>query len=147
MSEQTADDQIVDDGQEAAEEVVDNVRSMDRAKKMDHAKKKVAAAVGDAREKFQHVASDVGERFQHASATAQKEFRERSAHAREEARERYKVASAQMQDGYARVRKDVDYMVDDVNDFVRHKPGTAILIAAGAGFLLGLLFRPRGYRD
>ncbi len=136
MSEQTADDQIVD-SEEAAEAPADNVRPMDRAKK------KVAAAVGDAREKFQHVASDVGERFQQASATAQ----ERSAHAREQARERFQVTSAQMQDGYARVRKDVDYMVDDVNDFVRHKPGTSILIAAGAGFLLGLLFRPRRYHD
>ena len=144
MSEQTADDQSVDSGPEKAEEVeevVDNVRPMDQAKK------KVASAVGEAREKFQHVASDVGERFQKASATAQQEFRERSQHAREVAREKYQVASAQMQDGYARVRKDVDVYVDDVNDFVRHKPGTAILIAAGAGFLLGLLFRPRSYRD
>ncbi len=147
MSEQTADDQNVDSGPEADEEVADNVRPMDRAQKVDRAKKKVAAAVGDAREKFQHVASDVGERFQKASTTAQKEFRERSQHARETARERYQVASAQMQDGYARVRKDVDVYVDDVNDFVRHKPGTAILIAAGAGFLLGLLFRPRRYHD
>ncbi len=138
MSEQTADDQNVDEAAEAVEEAADNVRPMDVAKK------KVAAAVGDAREKFQHVASDVGERFQQASTTAQHEFRERSERAREAARERYQVTSAQVQDGYTRVH---DFVADDVNDFVRHKPGTAILIAAGAGFLLGLLFRPRRYHD
>ena len=143
MSEQTADDQNVD-SEEAAEAPADNVRPMDRAKK------RVAAKVDDAREKFQQVRATAGERFQQASATAQ----ERTQEARQRARERFEATSAQMQDGYARaqdgyarVRKDVDYMVDDVNDFVRHKPGTAILIAAGAGFLLGLLFRPRRYDD
>ncbi len=138
MSKQTADDQHVK--AEASAEP-DNVRPMDRAKK------KVAAAAAEAREKFQDVAADVGERFQQASASAQDEIRERSRYAREQARERYRVAAAQMQDGYARVRKDVDYVVEDVNDFVRQKPGTAILVAAGAGFLLGLLLSPRSYRD
>ena len=137
MSEQTADDEVVDQVEEAAEAAADNVRSMDQAKK------KVAEAVGEARERFQHVAADVGERFEHASATA----REKSKHAREVARERYDVHSAQLQDGYAKVRTDVDHVVDDVNDFVRQKPGTAILIAAGAGFLLGLLMRPGRYDD
>ena len=142
MSEPSADDHNVTEEKSepaaSAEAPADNVRPM---------KKKVAAAVGEARDKFQHVAANVGERFQQASTTAQEEFRVRSDRARQQARERYQVASAQMQDGYAKVRKDVDYMVDDVNDFVRHKPGTAILIAAGAGFLLGLLFRPRRYHD
>ncbi len=138
MSELTADGQDIEEAaQDDQAGATDNVRPMDRAKK------KVSAAVGDAREKFQHAAADVGERFQQASATA----KERSERARETARERYQVTSAQVQDGYTRVRKDVDYMVDDVNDFVREKPGTSVLIAAGAGFLLGLLFRPRRYRD
>ena len=146
MSKQTADDQNLNT-EPAAEEAGPDSDRPDNVRPMDQAKKKVAAAVDQARDRFQHVAADVGERFQQASATAQDEFRERSQYAREQARERYKVAAAQVQDGYSRVRKDVDYVVDDVNDFVRHKPGTSILIAAGAGFLLGLLFRPRGYRD
>lgn len=141
MSKQSADDQNLDEQNVEQQAPADNVRPMDQAKK------RVTAAVGDAREKFQHVAADMGERFQKASATAQDEFRDRSQRARQQARERYEVTSAQMQDGYAKVRKDVDYVVDDVNDFVRHKPGTSILIAAGAGFLLGLLFRPRRYSD
>ncbi|MEM7354821.1 MAG: hypothetical protein AAF657_28690 [Acidobacteriota bacterium] len=132
MSEQTADGHVLtDQGDDSA--ASDNVRPMDRAKQ------KVNAAVGEARQKFQHAAADVGERFQQASAVAQ----ERSQQAREAARERYQVTSARMQDGYNRARRDVDFMVEDVNDFVREKPGTSVLIAAGAGFLLGLLFRPR----
>ena len=139
MSEQTADDQVLadQDGQDQNGAAADNVRPMDRAKQ------RVSAAVGEAREKFQHVAADVGERYQKASTVAQ----ERSRQAREAARERYQVTSARMQDGYTRVRKDVDFVVSDVNDFVRERPGTAVLIAAGAGFLLGLLFRPRRYSD
>lgn len=136
MSEKTADDQVAE---QAAEAATDNVRSMDRAKE------RVATAVDDAREKFQGVAADVGERFQQASATAKEEFRDRSQRVREQARERYKVTSAQIEDGYGRARKEAEVRLDDVHDFVRHKPGTSILIAAGAGFLLGLLFRPRRY--
>lgn len=130
------------DGPETEEQTTDEAAT-DNVRPMDRAKQRVGAAVDEAKQRFQSAANEAGERFQQASATA----RERSDRAREAARERYQVASAQMQDGYTRVRKDVDYMVDDVNDFVREKPGTSVLIAAGAGFLLGLLFRPRRYRD
>ncbi len=156
MAKQTVADQDVE-RQEEAEAPADNATpaatdsaapaAADNVRPMDRAKKRVAVAVGEAREIFQQAAADAGERFQQVSATAQEEFRERSEHTRQQARERYRVASAQIQDGYARVRKDVDYRVDEVNDFVRHKPGTSILIAAAAGFLLGLLFRPHRYRD
>ncbi len=139
MSEQTADDKVK--SEEVAEAPADNVRPMDQAKK------KVAAAVGDAREKFQHAAADVGDRFQQASASAQEKYRDRSQHYREQARERYQATSETMQDVYARGRKEAEYRLDDVHDFVRHKPGMSILLAAGAGFLLGLLFRPRRYPD
>ncbi len=144
MSEKAVEDQAAEQVIESSEEAaapVDNVRPMDQAKK------KVTAAVGDAREKFQHAAADVGDRFHKVSANAQEEFRHRSQHVREQARERYQATSERMQDVYSRGRQEAEYRLDDVNDFVRHKPGTAILIAAGAGFLLGLLFRPRRYED
>jgi ElaB/YqjD/DUF883 family membrane-anchored ribosome-binding protein len=32
----------------------------------------------------------------------------------------------------------------DLNDFVQEHPARAVLMAAGVGFLLGLLFRRRG---
>ena len=114
---------------------------MDRAKKKSRGRGRRGAREVPARR-----IADVGERFQQgvrnrpgsSSASARSTPGNRRASAT-------RSTSAQMQDGYAKVRKDVDYMVDDVNDFVRHKPGTSILIAAGAGFLLGLLFRPRRY--
>lgn len=139
MSEHTADDNVT--SEEAAEAPADNVRTMDRAKK------KVAAAVGEAREKFQHAAADASDRFQKVSATARDRSHQVSEQVRQQARERYRATSEGMQDFYARGRKEAEYRLDDVHDFVRHKPGTSILIAAGAGFLLGLLFRPRRYHD
>lgn len=135
----------------AATDTSDNVASLDAAReKMNETVEKTREAVGErletAREKFQSAAKEVNSRLHEASASAQKARDvawEQAQHAREEARERYRVASAQLQDGYAKVRTEADYVVDDLNDFVRQNPGTAILIAAGAGFLLGLLFRPR----
>ncbi len=138
MSEQTADSQITEE-QDVLDDAGPEATAKGNVRAINQAKEKVQAAVGEARERFQHVAADVGDRFQQASATAQ----EKSQKAREAARARYQETSEQLQDGYTRVRKDVDYMVDDVNDFVREKPGTAVLIAGLAGFLLGLLFRPR----
>jgi len=41
------------------------------------------------------------------------------------------------------VRKDAADLTDDVNSYVRENPGKSILIAAGAGFLLGMLLRGR----
>lgn len=140
MSEKTADDQVAEQevkDQDTAAAPADNVRLMDRAKKQAAA---AADRVGEARERF-------GERFQQASATAQEEFRNRSQWARERYREKSAQMSSQIGDGYVRARKEAEYRLDDVHDFVRHKPGTSILIAAGAGFLLGLLFRPRRYHD
>lgn len=142
MSEQTADDQK--DAQEP--EAADNVRPIDRAKE------RLNAAAGGVR----NAAADLGDRVQQASATVKEEARERTERARERARERFEQMKASdryakvqggVQEGYDRVRKEAEYRMDDVNDFVRHKPGTAILVAAGAGFILGLMFRPRRYDD
>lgn len=59
------------------------------------------------------------------------------------AEERYQQASVQLREGYGRVREDFDGAADDVNDYVRENPGRSVLIAAAAGFLLGLLFSPK----
>ncbi len=140
MSEQTADDQK--DVQEP--EAADNVRPIDRAKE------RLNAAAGGVR----NAAADLGDRVQQASATAKEELRERNEWAREkfakkkdEYGDRYAKVQGGVQEGFGRVRKEAEYRMDDVNDFVRHKPGTAILVAAGAGFILGLMFRPRRYDD
>ena len=41
------------------------------------------------------------------------------------------------------MRKDAGDLAADVNAYVRENPGKSVLIAAGAGFVLGLLLRGR----
>ena len=40
-----------------------------------------------------------------------------------------------------RIEKDYGYVWDDVRDYVRQNPGTALAISAAAGFVLGFLLR------
>jgi len=40
-----------------------------------------------------------------------------------------------------RIEKDYGYVWDDVRDYVRENPGTALAISAAAGFVLGFLLR------
>jgi ElaB/YqjD/DUF883 family membrane-anchored ribosome-binding protein len=40
-----------------------------------------------------------------------------------------------------RLEKDYGYLWDDARRYIRENPGTAVAIALGAGFLLGLLLR------
>lgn len=130
MSEQTA---------------ADNVRPMDRAKEVVHeTAEKTREHLDSAREKFQEVAGQVGERFHDTS----EEVRKRAEKAREVARERYEATSQQLHEGYTKVRHDVGGVVDEAIVYTRENPGQALLIAAAAGFILGLLIRPgRRYHD
>ena len=48
-----------------------------------------------------------------------------------------------MREGYDRARHDLDDRLADANDYIRENPGKAVLIAAGVGFLFGLMFRSR----
>ena len=59
------------------------------------------------------------------------------------ARDRAGVAVDNLRGGYERARKDFDQLSEDVNTYVRDNPGRSILVAAGVGFLLGFLMRPR----
>ena len=49
--------------------------------------------------------------------------------------------------GYQRVRRDAGQVTDNVNEYVRENPGKSILIAAGVGFLIGMLVRGGRRRD
>lgn len=62
------------------------------------------------------------------------------------ARERVGDAVDQLREGYAQVQGEVEGVVDELTDYVRHNPGQSVLIAAGLGFLVGLLLR-RGRGD
>jgi ElaB/YqjD/DUF883 family membrane-anchored ribosome-binding protein len=45
------------------------------------------------------------------------------------------------------VRRDAVQVSDNVNEYVRENPGKSILIAAGVGFVIGLLVRGNRRRD
>lgn len=101
------------------------------AEKIEKTKSAVNDGLDTAREKFDGVADDLDEKYQRASQVA---------------REKYRVAAEGVREGYGKVKTDIKRVSNDVNDYVRENPGKSLLMAAGAGFLLGLLMR-RGRDD
>jgi len=63
--------------------------------------------------------------------------------AKDATKEKYDVAKDKVRYGYDKARKDMDHLTEDVNEYVRDNPGKAVLMAAGIGFVLGLLLRGR----
>lgn len=99
------------------------------------------ARTGKITEEFQGRLRDVSEDVRRGAERASTEIKrgyERASHA---AREGYDDASRNLREGYTRVRKDFDGLSRDVNEYVRDNPGKSVLMAAGVGFLVGLLFR------
>jgi ElaB/YqjD/DUF883 family membrane-anchored ribosome-binding protein len=106
--------------------MTENVTQIDAAKeKIDEAKKKVQDVAKGVGEKYQRVADEMRREAERASVVA---------------REKYGTAKRSLREGYDRVQRDVTVANEDLNDYVRENPGRAVLIAAGIGFVLGLLF-------
>jgi ElaB/YqjD/DUF883 family membrane-anchored ribosome-binding protein len=103
------------------------------------AKEVVNESVQAARERFRDVAGDVRERASRLS----EDFRQGKDQASEAARERYAEFSENVRVGYHKARKDFDDLSTNVNEYVRDNPGRSVLIAAGVGFVVGLLLRGR----
>lgn len=101
------------------------------AEKIEKTKSAVSDGLDTARDKFDGVADDLDDKYQRAS---------------EAAREKYRVAAEGVREGYGKVKTDIKRVSNDVNDYVRENPGKSLLMAAGAGFLLGLVMR-RGRDD
>ncbi|MES1244433.1 MAG: DUF883 domain-containing protein [Acidobacteriota bacterium] len=117
--------------------------------------------VASARDRFQRLSEDVRDRYadiskdvrrgaERASAEIRRgterataEFRRRS----EDARETYQDVADNARRQYDRVRSDAGDFTREVGFYVRDNPGKALLIAAGVGFLLGLVVRGRGDDD
>lgn len=102
--------------------------------------------VEQARERFTQVAGEVRERVQQAGDTAGKRARRAADDLKrgaEIARERVAVTSDQLRQGYHEAEKRARGASRDVNDFVQENPARAVLMAAGIGFLVGLLVRRR----
>lgn len=123
---------------------------MSNEKLSDRAREVVSDAVGEmgevvdeglerARERFEEAAED----FEKRARKTRREVRKRAEQMGDAARERYDAAVDGLQRGYTRVKKDASDLADDVNTYVRENPGTAVMIAAGAGFVLGMLMRGR----
>ena len=65
----------------------------------------------------------------------------------ERARETYDDVAENAQKTYHRVRSEAGNLSREVSLYVRDNPAKSLLIAAGVGFLLGLVVRGRGGQD
>ena len=105
-----------------------------------------APEVVSARDRFQRLSEDVQSRYRKVSddvrrgaERAQQEIRRGA----EMAREKYQETAERAREGYDKVRRDAARVSRDVGDYVQENPGKSILIAAGVGFLLGLIVSRR----
>ena len=98
--------------------------------RVEQARAVVSEKIGAAKEKLGEVSQVAGKKIQEVSAQAG----EKTQVARDKATEGLKH-------GYDRVRKDMDDLNSDVNAYVKDNPGRSVLIAAGVGFVLGMLIR------
>lgn len=123
----------------ADEKLVDRAKGVvaDAASEM---KNVVDDGVEEARERFEEAAAG----FERNVRRTRREMRRRAEELGEAARDKYDRAVEGVQRGYDKVRKDTADLAEDVNVYVRENPGKSILMAAGVGFVLGLLLRGRG---
>lgn len=115
----------------------------DKVMPLERAKDAVADGVERAREVVVDQLDAAREAVGDAARKASKEVKREAAKAGRQVRETYDTAVDGLRTGYVKVRKDVAELSEDVGEYVRDNPGKAILMAAGVGFLLGLLLRPR----
>ena len=132
--------------------MTDNVKDFDSGKdkqaagEAESSGSKVSEQLDKAREKFTEVAGEVEKKAKAIGAGAGKatqQVKESAEKASVVAKEKYGVAREKVKVGYDKARKDMDTLVEDVNEYTRDNPGKAVLIAAGIGFVLGMLIRPR----
>lgn len=101
-----------------------------------------AEGVVSARDRFQNRYRRVTEDVRRGAERASAEIRRGT----ETARQTYEEVSENARQTYTRVRSEAGNVSREVTLFVRDNPGKAVAIAAGVGFLLGLLVR-RGRGD
>ena len=97
-----------------------------------------------ARDKFRQVTEEVRRSAERVSGEVRRGAEKVGTEVRRSAqvaRERYDETAENLREGYDRVRTQVGDVSTQVNRYVRENPGKSVLIAASAGFLLGLLVR------
>ena len=103
--------------------------------------------VVSARQRFQKLGEDVQSKYKKVSEDVRRGAERASDEIRrgaERAKETYEEVSENAQRSYQRVRSEAGNLSREVSLYVRDNPGKALLIAAGVGFLLGLIVRGRG---
>ena len=132
--------------------MTDNVKDFEAEKgkqtesEAEGTKAKVSEQLDKARDKFTEVAGEVEKKAKAiggSAGRATQQVKESAEKASVAAKEKYGVAREKVVVGYDKARKDMDTLVEDVNEYTRDNPGKAVLIAAGVGFVVGLLLRPR----
>lgn len=101
-------------------------------------------------DRYKKVSEDVQDRYKKASEDVRRGAERASSEIRrgaERARETYGEVAENAQRSYRRVRSEAGNLSREVSLYVRDNPGKAVLIAAGVGFLLGLVVRGRGGDD
>jgi ElaB/YqjD/DUF883 family membrane-anchored ribosome-binding protein len=93
----------------------------------------------DMQGRYRQVSDDVRRGAERASAEIRR--------GAERARESYADVADNARRGYDKVRSDAGDLTREVGFYVRDNPGKALAIAAGIGFLLGLVARGRGDDD
>lgn len=129
---------------EAAEQ--GGLKEVPASEKLESARQKVvevASGMRDGAGRAGGVIREKAEIAKEKAGIASQQIREGATKASAVARERYAVARDGVREGYDKVSKDLDHLGEDVNEYVRANPGKSVLIAAGVGFLLGVLMRGR----
>ncbi len=116
---------------------------MAEEKTVERARDAVAEGLEAAREKFESAAEELESR----ARLTQRELKRRAQEMGEAAREQYAKVATKVREGYLRARKGGEELSHDVADYVRENPGKSVLIAAAAGFLVGLLLSSRRRGD
>lgn len=100
-------------------------------------------------DRYRKVSEDVrrgAERARAEFARGTERAKDTYRNAAESAREGYDQLRDNAREGYGRLRDSAGNVTGEISAFVRDNPARAVLIAAAAGFLLGMLVR-RGRND
>jgi ElaB/YqjD/DUF883 family membrane-anchored ribosome-binding protein len=103
-----------------------------------------AEGVVSARDRFQRLSQDVQGRYQRVSEDVRRGAERATEEIRrgtDKARERYSEVAEEARAGYGKVRERSGELSRDLSFYVRDNPGRSVAIAAGVGFLIGLLVR------
>jgi len=123
---------------------------VDTPESVEAAREAISDGVKSARDRFQRASSEVQERYQKVSDDVRRGAERATQEIRrgaERAKEQYREVADSAREGYDKARRQAGEWSRDVSYYVKDNPGKSLLIAAGVGFLLGLLVRRGGSEE